>query len=279
MAAENILIMDFIKTGSGGLPRGPAASHPSGSPSLRNGVLGMDPLGFPLSLDIDCTLAWPSYQFDPLSYDLTFDVAAGSYQFDIEAVIEGLIDDGTNIYIPVDNLNSPYYTASPSVVPGTSRYLRAKAYSSLLLETGNVLTWSDSAHYATVNGNSYRATMSSKRMVFDISVDSVILVFARHSDTTVKRIWRANLSVTRRFLWHVVVDVLQGGVWVKWNELDSFRKADYSFRFDYEMIAADPKNMSPVGDFSTVVFNTYGMEDVWDASGTSFEVLSVEMPE
>lgn len=274
MAAKNILIMDFIKTGPGGLPRGPAASHPSGSPSLRNGVLGMDPLGFPLSLDIDCTLAWPGYQFDPQSYDLTFDVAAGSYQFDIEAVIEGLVDDGTNIYIPVDNLNSLYYTANPAVVPGTSRYLRAKAYSSLLLETDNIQTWPDSVHYS----GGYRGTMSAKRMIFDISVDSVILVFAKHSDTTVKRIWRANLSVTRRFLWHTVVDVDQGGTWVKWNELDEFRIDNFSFRFDYEMIAGDPKNMSPVGNFSTVVFNTLGMDSVWSASSTSFEVVSVDMP-
>lgn len=274
MAAQNILIMDFIKTGPGGLPRGPAASHPSGSPSLRNGVLGMDPLGFPIAINIDCTLAWPGYQFDPKLYDMIFDVSSGTYQFEVEAVIDGLVDDGTNIYIPVDNLNSLYYTGHPAVVPGTSRYLRAKAYSSLLLETDNIQTWPDSVHYS----GGYRGTMSAKRMIFDISVDSVILVFDKHSDTTVKRIWRANLSVTRRFLWHTVVHVDRGGTWVKWNEFDNHQFANFSFRFDYEMIAGDPKNMSPVGNFSTVVFNTFGMDSVWSASSTSFEVVSVDMP-
>jgi hypothetical protein len=276
MADANRLIMYFLQPGSGGLPRGIAAAHPSGYPSLRDGVLALDPLGFPVQMDIEGALSWPDCEvgIDPFyNYPSTLEVTAGSYPFEIESYLDGLVDDGTNINIPVQNLNSSYY--NPVIVPGTGRYLRAKAFISALVESGNIQTWPDE----TQTELPFRNFLTDRRMVYDFSVGSIMLVFKKDGSQSVKRVWSASVSGYRRILWRQRVEQLVGGVWqVYIPDRDRYRYYPFSFQFDYEMADGDPANMSPVGDFETVVFTSPNMDGKWSTSGTSFEVVSVTLP-
>lgn len=273
MADTNRLIIQFIQPGPGGLPRGIAAAHPSGYPSLRGGVLAIDPLAFPGALDIACTLSWPAYTVDVNDYyPISVDVAAGSYQFEAEN-FPSLTTDASNIYTSISNLTSVYYT--PVMVPGTGRLLRPCVYQSSLLETGNIQTWPD----RTITQGAWRAVLTQQRLVFDLRVVSIILSFVRDGAQGVKRVWSAVVDGRRQLIIPAEFQELVGGVWITRSETDLLRQKPFSFLFSYEMSEPDPANMSPVGDFPTVAFNSSNMDDQWLTDGTSFEVVSATPPE